>query len=174
MKTILQRIRGRLLRHDGRYALLLLDTNPDIDEQDLLYLRYAFVTQGVEAHILPTFILDDWGGEIKTLELYDWFHEFAAHFPRAELFGWDKLGAETQIFLRELEQYSQLFCYAYPEPDTPLPDGLLVEAILLPDETAQEPVKIKRPSTLERPLRSARVTWWHVHPDRIAIRQILT
>ncbi len=164
MKTITQRMRGRLIEENGRYALLLLDPQPPKNSPDLLYLRYAFVTQGGEELLFPAFILDDWGSEIKSLKLYDWFNGFAPQFPRAELFGLDAAGREMQRFVRQLELYSKLPCYAYPGPNTPLADGALVEAILLPDKSLQEPVRIKRPSDLKRPLRAARVSWWQVNP----------
>ena len=164
MKTVKQRVSGRLVEGNGRYALLLLDDKPGKNAAGLLYLRYAFVTQGTESPIFPAFILDDWGGEIKSLALYDWFHEYADQFPRAEVFGLDGNGRETQRFLRELDLYSRWPCYAYTTPNAPVTDGLLVEAILLPGESIQEPVKIKRPSEVKRPLCSAKASWWRVNP----------
>lgn len=162
MKTVIQRISGQLLERDGRYALRLDNNKPEKGAANLLYLRFAFPVQETEALIFPAFILDDWGGEIKSWALYAWFYEFAVQFPRAEVFGCDGAGRETQRFLRELEPYSKLPCFAYPHPDTPLADGRLVEFILLPDKTCQEPTVCERPSELKRPLRSARVHWQRV------------
>ncbi len=162
MKTVTQRVGGQLLAGDGRYALRLDNHKPEKGAANLLYLRFAFVTQEMDELIFPAFILDDWGSEIKSLALYEWFHEFAVQFPRAEVFGRNMAGQETQRFLRELEPYSKLPCYAYPTPDTPLADGRLVEFILIPDETIQESIACKRPSKWKRPLRSAKARWQRV------------
>ena len=152
---------------NGRTALLLKDGRPAVETADVLYLRYAFVTQGVESHILPAFVLDDWGKEIKWLELYEWVREYGDQFPRAEVFGFDLSGKTTQVFLRELDLVSKLPCYAYPAKETPLAAGSLVEAILLPDPGVTTVEKAKRPPATEvgQPLRSARVSWWRATPS---------
>ena len=174
MKAVKQRVAGQIFELNGRFALMLHNNHPEPDARQLLYLRCAFITVGVEEPIFPAFLLDDWGNEIKSLELYNWVDEFAPQFPRAELFGFDASGQETQLFLRELEQYNQWPCYAYTAADTPIQEGVLVEAILLPDETVTEPVKIKRPSWVERPLRRARVQWWQIPPTLQTAVGILT
>lgn len=174
MKAVKQRVQGEILAANGRYALLLRNTSPERDAAPLIYLRFAFITLGVEEHIFPSFLLDDWGSEIKSLELYDWIDEFAPQFPRAELFGFEENGQETQLFLRELEQYNKWPCYAYRTVETAVSDGLLVEAILLPDASVTEPVKIKRPSWVKRPLHRAQVQWWQVSPGIQSASKILT
>ena len=174
MKAVKQGVQGELFEVNGRFALLLHHAQPEPKTQQLIYLRFAFITLGVEEHIFPAFLLDDWGNEIKSLELYNWVDEFAPQFPRAELFGFDEAGQETQLFLRELELYSKRPCYAYPAANTAIGDGLLIEAILLPDATVTEPVKIKRPSWVLPPLRRARVQWWQVPPTIQAAAGILT
>lgn len=174
MKTVKQRVAGQIFTANGRFALLLHSSTPEPDASQLIYLRFAFVRIGTEEPVFPALLLDDWGAEIKSLDLYNWVDEFGPQFPRAELFGYDAYGQETQLFLRELEQYSKWPCFAYPTADTPLNDGLLIEAILLPDEAATEPVKIKRPSWVERPLRRAAVQWWQVPTNLQTATSILT
>lgn len=174
MKAVKQRVQGQLLAANGRFALLLQNIQPEPDAAPLIYVRYAFITLGVEEHIFPAFLLDDWGNEIKGLALYDWVAEFAPQFPRAELFGFDESGQETQLFLRELEQYAKWPCYAYPTADASIAEGVLIEAVLLPDETVTEPTKVKRPSWVERPLRQAQVQWWQVPPTTQTAAGILT
>lgn len=164
MKAVTQPVQGSLFAEDGRAALLLRDSQPQAETADSLYLLFAFVTREREERVLPALILDDWGAEIKSLNLYEWVNEFGDQFPRAELFGFDLGGRERQYFLRELELYARLPCYAYPRRHTPLSEGLLVEAILLPDEEAATPRQTKRPIQVKRPLRSARVSWWQVPP----------
>jgi hypothetical protein len=166
VKAVRQRVQGTLLTGNGRTALLLRDARPEAATAEVLYLRYAFVTQGVESHVLPAFVLDDWGKEIKSLELYEWVREYGDQFPRAEVFGFDLSGKATQVFLRELELVSKLPCYAYPTKETPLAAGVLVEAILLPDPGVTTVEKAKRPPATEvgQPLRSARVSWWRANP----------
>ncbi|MEJ2747503.1 MAG: hypothetical protein P8183_06300, partial [Anaerolineae bacterium] len=134
MKAVKLRVQGQILPANGRFALLLHHLTPKPDAPQLVYLRLAFTTLEVEQPIFPGFVLDDWGNEIKSLALYTWFEEFASRFPRAELFGFDAQGRETQLFLRELEQYSKWPCYAYPAADTAVSDGVRIEAILLPVE----------------------------------------
>jgi len=174
MKAVKLRVQGQILPANGRFALLLHNPTPEPDAPQLVYLRLAFTTLEVEEPVFPGFVLDDWGNEVKSLNLYDWFEEFAPQFPRAELFGFDVAGQETQLFLRELEQYSKWPCYAYPAADTAVSQGRLIEAILLPDESVTEPLKIKRPSWVERPLRRARVQWWQVPPATQSAARILT
>lgn len=167
VKAVRQRVQGNVLGGKGRTALLLKDARPAVGAAGVLYLRYAFVMQGVETHVLPAFVLDDWGKDIKSLELYEWVRAYGEQFPRAEVFGFDLSGKRTQVFLRELELNGKLPCYVYPAKDTPLAEGVLVEAILLPDTSATVPERIKRPPASEvgQPLRSARVGWWRANPS---------
>jgi hypothetical protein len=174
MKAVKQRVAGRIFEVNGRYALLLHNAQPELDDPQLIYLRCAFITMGAEEPIFPASLLDDWGSEITSLALYNWIDEFGSQFPRAELFGFDAFGQETQLFLRELEQHSRWLCYAYPAADTPVRDGMLIKAILLPDASVTEPMKIKRPSWVELPLRRAQVQWWQVPPAIQTAVAILT
>ncbi|MCA9899916.1 MAG: hypothetical protein H6654_00945 [Ardenticatenaceae bacterium] len=166
-KAVAQKVSGRLLweneaKRNGRTALLLTHPKPDAEAEELLFLRFAFVIMGTEAPLFPSFLIDDWGGEVRGTAVYTWVKENGNQFPRAEIFGFDGQGNETQRFVRELELYARLPCAAYPDRETPLPNGTPIHAILLPDAAVTEPVKIKRPSELKRPLTAARVTWWQV------------
>jgi len=166
-KAVGQRVSGRLLwedetRQDGRLALLLVEPNPKPNDANLLFLRFAFVMMGTEAPLFPSFLIDDWGGEVRGLSLYTWVKENGNQFPRAEIFGFDQLGNSEQYFVRELELYAKLPGYVYPDKGTPLAEGKRLSAILLPNEAAHAPEKIKRPSYLKRPLAAAQVTWWQV------------
>ncbi len=168
-KAVAQRVSGKLLweheaKQNGRNALLLTNPKPERNAPDLLFLRFAFVIMGTEAPLFPSFLIDDWGGEVRGTAVYRWVKENGNQFPRAEIFGFDKQGNETQRFVRELELYAKLPCTVSPTRETSLAEGTPVHAILLPDETVTEPVKIKRPSQLKRPLIAARVTWWQVPP----------
>jgi len=146
-----QRIQGKLLEENGRYILHLHNPKPDRDASNLLYLGYALVVMGPEHHIFPSFVLDDWGNEIRGVKLYRWLRDNGNEFPRAEIFGFNRDGAETQIFARALELYVTLPCYAYSSREEPVTNGRLLSAILLTDETITEPERIKRPGELERP-----------------------
>jgi len=165
VKAIRQHVHGALLSEHDRWALLLEEANPKLETERSLYLRFALVTVGPEIPVLPASVLDDWGGEIKGLELYEWVREFGGQFPRAELFGFDLRGREKQYFLRELELFGRLPCYVYLTRDTEIVDGKLVEAILIPDPSITDPQKLGRPSAFKRPLRSAKVNWWYVNPS---------
>ncbi len=170
MKAVRQRVQGKLLQENGRSALLLLDPKPEQDADDLLYIGFALVTLGREEHIFPSFVLDDWGNEIRGVKLFDWIRENGNEFPRAEIFGYEKYGVETQLFARALELYATLPSYVYDSRTAPVTEGCLLKAILLPDVSVTAPQKIKRPSSdeIKRPLRAARVQWWLVPPDTTA------
>jgi hypothetical protein len=165
MQAITQHIQGRLLAEKEQTAVLLYSspTQPDEETAESLYLRFAFVIRGPEQHVFPALALDDWGGEIRGLSLYQWVREYGEQFPRAEVFGYDPDGSRTQFFLRALELYARLPCYVYKEAAAPIPAGRLVNAILLPTPDVTQPVRLPRaPKEVERPLRAARVHWWHV------------
>lgn len=169
MKRIQQHVHGKLLGSsqpdkDGRHALLLLDAAPESKTADSLYLSFALLVRGPEDPILPAILKDDWGNERYGLDIYGWIEDEGNYFPRTELFGFDVDGSPTQCFLRAIELYAKLPCYLFTAKSSPVPEGILLQAILLPDESAQAPQKIKRPSSLQRPLRNAAVSWWQVHP----------
>ncbi len=166
MRAVSWHVQGSLFTgENGRSALLLQNLEPESETSTSLYLRFAFVTLGREEHIFPAFILDDWGKEIRGLKLYEWFAEFGEQFPRAEIFGFERNGVETQCFVRALEFYARLPVYVYADRRAGVETGTLVEAILQPDPLVNTPVQGKRPPGLERPLRSARVSWWQIPPD---------
>lgn len=162
MRAARQRVGGQLLLQGRRNALVLHQLKPPKESDNLVYLRYAMVTRGPGDHIFPALVLDDWGRERRSLSLYQWIRENGDRFPRAEIFGFERDGRETQAFLRGMEIYARYPCYAYEEPDIPVQEGHLLYAIFLPDDQADAPQKIKPPKDLDLPLRAARVTWWRV------------
>lgn len=163
MRAVSQRIAGKLFIDNGRGAITLFDPAAPKDGQDLLFLRYAFITRGPEDHIFPAFLLDDWGTEVRSLRLYDWVREYGDRFPRGELFGFEQDGRETQLFLRELELYARYPLYAFASRRQPVEEGVLLSAILLPVAGATAvPQRIKRPADIPFPLKRARVSWWEV------------
>lgn len=165
MRAISQRVQGEVIEQNGKRVLALRDAKPDKDAPGLLYLRYALVRQGTEKHIFPAFLLDDWGAEIKGLKLYAWFKEHAEAFPRAELFGFEANGRQTQAFLREFEIYFKFPCYAYRARSDGVEKGQQLDAIVLGDPSVSEPTRVERPSShnIIYPLRHAAVHWWQ-HP----------
>jgi hypothetical protein len=167
MKAIGQRIPGHILMDAAHThaALLLSELPPASSGAESPYLRYAYLLRETEASIFPAFILDDWGSEIRGLELYDWVAQFGDRFPRAEMFGFDLSGGERQYFLRELELHVRMRCYAYRAKEDPLSEGVLVRAILLPDSSVASPQRLrKRPLAIPQPLRSVNAKWWLVKP----------
>ena len=164
VKLIQQHVEGQLFMADGRHVLLLTNAAPETQTDASLYLCFALVVHGPEDPILPTVIKDDWGIERRELSVYTWLEEEGHRFPRSEVFGFDPDGTETQCFLRALELVARLPCYAYTGKQTAVADGKLLTAVLLPDETATTPQKMKRPSHLSPPLANAAVSWWLVPP----------
>ena len=171
MRAVGQRVAGELLEQGSRTGLILHDLKPNHESTNIIMLRYAFVTRGPGGvdHIFPAFVLDDWGREIRTLKLYQWVRENGEQFPRGEIFGFEQDGRETQCFLRELELYARLPCYAYPVEEQSVIKGILLDAILLPDAAAVDPQQIAKPPDLRRPLRAARVTWWQIPDNSTAL-----
>lgn len=132
-----------------------------------IYLCYTLTVRESEAEIYPESLLDDWGHEINSLYLYEWVQENGLHFPRAELFGFDANGRRKQCFLRELDLMARYPCYAYEDFRSPLTDGMLIEAILIPSRQNIRPKRIKRPQEIEGPMRNAMVSWWQVPADNL-------
>lgn len=166
MKVVAQRVQGKLISENGRAALLLYNLEPTAEQTaDSLYLRFAFVLRGVETHIFPAELLDDWGNAVTGWALYEWVLEYADQFPRAEIFGFDGQGREMQCFLRDLEVMEPVRCYAYPTNETAWAEGASLVAMLLPKEGITSAKPVERP-ILEgkRPLSAAKVTWWQVPP----------
>ena len=164
MRAVGQRVAGELQKQGDRTALILNALKPGKEAENLIMLRFAFIIRGPGdgAHIFPALILDDWGREIRSLQLYSWVRENGERFPRAEIFGFEQDGRETQCFLREIELYAHYPCYAFDQQEHSVAEGHLVEAILLPDESIKSPEKGSKPKEVQGPLRSARVTWWRV------------
>ena len=164
MKAAKQHIHGKLITENGRSALLLLDAEPTSQTENSLYLCYALVVRGSNAPVLPAILLDDWGQEIRGLQIYEFLRDHGDEFPRAEIFGFDIDGSETQLFVRSLELYSRLPVYVFTEVAAPLADGVLLQAILLPDAETDRVVRVEKgkDSGAKRPLRSAQVSWWRV------------
>lgn len=164
MQAVGQKVAGELLVQGSRIGLILNELKPEKGSANLITLRFAFVARGPGDgdHIFPSLILDDWGREIRSLKLYRWVRENGERFPRAEIFGYEQDGRDTQCFLRELELYARHPCYAFDPQAETITDGRLVNAILLPDAAVSEPQQIIKPDGIRRPLRSARVTWWRI------------
>lgn len=162
MQPLTHPLTGTLYQRGTEVALLLDETASTI------FLRYALITQGVEEHIFPAFLLDDWGNEKKGGSLYQWIYEEGQRFPRAEIFGFEQTGEETQCFLRELEIYFKLPTYAYPAVDSPVTAGVLLDYVLLPtDEPLETLERTSPPAELSWALRRARVDWWRVNPRKL-------
>jgi hypothetical protein len=159
MKLLQQRVSG-VLHWVGERAALVWD-----ETAGPVYLRFLLPEIEREEGIFPALLLDDWGQEIKSLELYEWVRENGVNFPRAEIFGIDRNGQAAQVFLRELELFGKYPCYAYEDKAAPVTAGVQVVAIVLADKETVEPERIKRPAGVTGPLRYARVSWWQANPE---------
>lgn len=156
MSVIKQHLKAEILKSGERAALLLNES------AELLYVSYALVEKETEVEILPESLLDDWGHEITSLELYEWIHENGIHFPRAELFGFDISGTRRQCFLRELDLVARYPCYCFESLEDPPSKGVRIETILLPDRQISNPEPMRRPAKIGRPMELAQVSWWRV------------
>ena len=157
-----QWVRGTTLAADDRVALLM-------DKRaDRVCLRFALVVRGSGKLIFPEVLLDDWGKETKTFELYGWLQENGDRFPRAEVFGFDLNGRPSQHFVRELDLMARYACYVYADDEAPLKEGMQVEAVLVPDRGVKQPQRVRLPSWIGQPLQKAHVSCWLVKPDDAA------
>lgn len=167
MRSIRQKALGKLFVENGRGVLWKSEDETPIGgvTPTLYYLRYALTVRGPEFLVFPAFVLDDNGTEIRKLRLYDWLRNEGDYFPRADLFGYlQENGKETQHFVRELEIHYKYPVFAYPSLETPLEDGIPLEAIVLASDDAQvtKASKIKRPVGTRAPLRRATIQWWQI------------
>ena len=150
---------GRLLMNSkGQAGLLWLPT-----AETTIYLRYALVEMGTERPFWPSFILDDWGREIRGLALYRWLQEEGERFPRAEIFGYDAHWVQEQGFVRAMELHDPHPCLAYPTAETPLAEGVRLRHVLVVEEGMVGTTRLaKPPEGVPFPLGRARVQWWRV------------
>lgn len=154
MKPLTLQINARRYLLEDNYAIILDDEGP------LQPLRLALIIRGSEQHIFPALALDDWGREKKGAGLYKWLYEEGPRFPRAEVFGFDAVGVQTQVFLRDLELSFLYPCYLYEERDAPVEAGHRLHTIFIPGTTKQpEPVKLRPPDELPWSIRHAAVRW---------------
>jgi hypothetical protein len=159
MKPLTDRQHGSLYQAGDRLALLLDEEGPAV------YLRYAFFLQGSEIPIFPAILVDDWGQERRDLALYHWVHQEGKRFPRSEIFGYERDGSETQVFLRALEIFMKLPCYAYRRRGDPVGAGRRLQTVFLPDaEHVGKPARSEIPAEIDWPLRHAAVRWRRVDP----------
>ena len=162
MTPITQTSSGRAYTQGDQLALLL------DDQAEKCYLRFALPLQGVERPIFPAFVLDDWGEEIGGLALYNWLEQYGPQFPRAELFGFELTGRNTQHFLRDFELYFNYPCYLYANRHDPVPAGTPLATILLPDSHHKgQPTPIKAPAGTPLPLCRAAVKWFLINPANL-------
>jgi hypothetical protein len=159
MPELRKRFCGRIHKVDEK-AMLLLD-----ETFTYCYLAFALLERGIDREIFPESLLDDWGHEIKSVALYDWIQENGIHFPRAEIFGYDRAGNNIQCFLRDIDPLSKYPCYYFEEPQQAIAEGVQVVSIGLPDNDAYQPVRTKRPLGTKSPLNNAKVHWWRVGQD---------
>lgn len=148
---------------DGNKAALRLG---DSQSTDHVFLTYALVTQGPEYQILPSVVLDDWGNEVGQIQLYAWIRDNGLKFPRAEVFGETPKGAPAQFFVRDLELFGKYPVYGFSAIDAPTASGMLLNAILVPDSTIQEPSLSEVPEDVVAPLREVQASWWRINPNQ--------
>lgn len=173
LKLPAKRVYGRLLTQpDSPNTIAVL--NPENIEPEIeIFLRFAFILQGVEWPVMPAFVLDDWGRERRGLALFEWVFKNGDYFPRAEIFGyWLRPGKgweETQVFVRDLELMSRWPVYAYVDKDALPEAGLRVRQIALEKSDLGEVRRIDRPADFEMPFTRAAVGWLAVPTGSTAI-----
>lgn len=160
VKPLTDQQQGWLYRSGERLALLTgEETAPAV------HLRYAFLLQRSEIPIFPALLIDDWGQERRDLSLYRWVHDEGQRFPRSEIFGFERDGSETQVFLRALEIFMKLPCFVYPRRATPVGEGQRLHYVFLADSLHDGlPARAAIPATTGWPLRHAAVRWRVANP----------
>jgi len=170
MKPITERQFGWLFRRGERLAFLPGDESAPGAQAGAraVYLRYAYRLRGSEIPIFPGVLVDDWGQERRDLGLYRWVYEEGQRFPRTEIFGYERDGSETQVFLRALETFMTLPCFVYEKRSLPVDAGRQLYAVFLPDEHHQgEPARVAVPAEAGWPLRQAAVRWLRANPNTL-------
>lgn len=167
MRAISLRVTGELWTDHGRGVLLLRATDTPEDASQLVTLYCGLVIRGPEDHVFPALLLDDWGNEIRGRKLYRWLREHGDQFPRAEVFGFERNGEESQLFVRALELYVRYPLYGVVGESGSVADGVPISAVLLPDPTIDTPTPLKKPTSEEVgfPLRQTMVKWWRVSAE---------
>jgi hypothetical protein len=166
MAIIKQKVPGQLERVQDKAVVWWPATAED--PEPVVYLSFAFLTLGLEEQVLPALVLDDWGNEIKALDLYRWIREFGDQFPRAELFGYGLNGEQRQHFLRELDLHTPYPCYVFASANSQLVEAAAVTDFLIDDPAADRVQRIDAPVEVDYPLRGAAVRWWSVPPGTSA------
>lgn len=161
----MESIRGTVIQEGAKNALRLSEA----DATATVYLSYALVTQGPAWQILPSLLLDDWGNRIDGPALYDWVRENGLRFPRAEVFGYSPSGESVQYFLRDLELFEKYPVYAFMAEDAPPSSGVLLQAVLIPDEGVASAVPAQPPVEYGSLLRESQVSWWRVNPNQVGL-----
>ena len=155
MAALAKRLTGKLFVNNER-GIVLLGNGSSI------YLRFALVLQGSGTMLFPELLLDDWGHELHTLELYHWIHKNGDRFPRAELFGYDFEGNDRQCFLREIDLIAKYPCYAYRQFGDLLSTGVELLSLMLAVEGLSSEERLDDLSRQPWPLRNAKVSWWQI------------
>ena len=166
LPIIAQEMRGRLLSEpESGQACIIFPAGPDSSEETV-FLRYALVLLGSERPLLPSFLLDDWGREIKGVSLFEWIFNEGERFPRAEVVGYvhhPRRGwKESQFFVRDLELVARWPVFATTRFDAPPEAGIRVHYLAREDPHINHPSPIDRPENLTMPLKRALVSWWVV------------
>lgn len=162
MQPISLQINAHLYNRGDDHALLHV---PEAPQQ---ILRLALITRGAERNIFPALALDDWGRERKGSGLYRWLYEQGTRFPRAEIFGFDAQGDETQMFLRDLELSFRFPCFVYPDESSAVSAGIRVHTIFCPGDTGLTvPVKTPPPPDTPFALRRAALYWRLIDPTAL-------
>jgi len=154
MSAIALQVHGNLFSHGEHTALVY---RPGEKHH---VIRLGFILRGSEEVLFPESLLDDWGHEINTLELYEWVRENGPHFPRAEIFGFDSTGRPAQCFIREVDLMAGYACYVFGSTAAPLAKGVRLDAILLPKPDIDQPRRLAAPPEIDEPLSQASVEWW--------------
>lgn len=163
MKPLTLQINGRRFIRQNNHALLLNDAAP------AQAVRLALVIRGTEQHVFPALALDDWGREKKGSGLYRWLYEEGPRFPRAEVFGFNSAGTQTQIFLRDLELSFRYPCFVYENTDASVEEGHRLHTIFVAGPPQQSgPVEIAPPEDLSWSVRHAAVRWRQVDASTLA------
>lgn len=156
MAEVWLKLRARLISVHERNAIVLQEgPNP-------IWVSLAFVERESAELILPASILDDWGREITSLDLYHWVSKNGEQFPRAEIFGVRPNGIPVQRFLREIDLTATLPCYACDNFKEALASMVQVDSVFIINAEIEEAERISPPEHISFPFRSIKAHWWQI------------
>lgn len=137
----------------------------DPEATERVYLAYALVTQGPEYQTSPSVLLDDWGNQVGSLNLYargDSSRTGCA-FRAPRCLASRRPARRLNISYATWKLFGRFPVYAFSEAGAPAASGVLVRDVLVPDAATAGPQLTEPPQEIVIPLREGQLRWWRIN-----------